>query len=85
MPSVNDLLRAFVVDLEEGDVPAPLGQAFTLALIWCDLARLAVEVPPADVFAAAADCSPLSIPPLVPTAIRRGSYADHAMQFAPAD
>lgn len=79
--TVNAIMHALTAELIEGDVPDPLGQEFTLALIWCDLARLAGEVPPADVLAAADDCSPLPIPPLV----RPGSYADHALQFTPAD
>ncbi len=83
--TVNEIMRALVEELTEGEVPNPLGQEFTLALVWCDLARLAGEVPPADVLAAADDCSALPIPPLLPTIVRPGSYADHALQFAPAD
>ncbi len=37
------------VNLAAGGVPRPLGQSFTLAALWCDLARLAGEDPPADV------------------------------------
>jgi len=83
--TINEAMATLVAELIEGDVPDPLGQEFTLALIWCDLARLAGEVPPADVLRAADDCSFLPIPPLVPPLVRPGSYADHARQFAPAD
>ncbi len=83
--TVNAMMRALVDDLLEGEVPDPLGQEFTLALLWCDLARLAGEVPPVEVLSAADDCSPLPVPPLVPTLVRPGSYADHARQFTPVD
>lgn len=79
MPTINELMRALVADLTEGDVPDPLYQPFTLAVVWADLARLAGEVPPAAVLAVADDCSACPIPPLVPTL--RGSYAEHARQF----
>ncbi len=47
--SVNRLLSALVAELVEGDVPTPLTQSLTLAAVWCDLARLAGEEPPAAV------------------------------------
>ncbi len=53
--SVNHLLAALVTELEEGDVPTPLTQSLTLAAVWCDLARLAGEEPPAAVAAAVLD------------------------------
>ena len=45
--SVNDLMAALCDELAEGDVPEPLAQEFTLALLWLDLCRLAGEEPPA--------------------------------------
>ena len=47
--SVNELLQALVDELAAGGVPRPLGQSFTLAAVWADLARLAGEDVPADV------------------------------------
>ncbi len=52
---INRLLAALVAELEEGDVPTPLTQALTLAAVWCDLARLAGEAPPAAVAAVVLD------------------------------
>ena len=52
MTTINDLLHALYDELEAGDVPTPLRQAFPLATIWLDLCRLAGEEPPADVVAA---------------------------------
>ena len=49
MLTVNALFAAFVAELAEGDVPAPLSQRLTLAAVWCDLARLSGETPPAAV------------------------------------
>ena len=48
---VNELLQALVDEPAAGGVPAPLGQPFTLAALWHDLARLAGEDVPADVAA----------------------------------
>ncbi len=45
--SVNDLMAALCDELAEGDVAEPLGESFTLALVWLDLCRLAGEEPPA--------------------------------------
>jgi hypothetical protein len=77
--TINDLMRALVAELEEGDVPEPTYQEFPLALVWFDLCRLAGEEPPAAILAVVDDCSAQPVPPLVPTL--RGSYADHARQF----
>jgi hypothetical protein len=44
---VNDLMTALCDELAEGDVAEPLGESFTLALVWLDLCRLAGEEPPA--------------------------------------
>ncbi len=49
--TVNELLQALVDELAAGGVPAPLGQSFTLANVWHDLAQLAGEAPPAAVVA----------------------------------
>jgi hypothetical protein len=51
MVSIADLMAALVAELEEGEVPDPLGQEFTLALVWHDLARLAGEPTPPEVAA----------------------------------
>ena len=45
--TVNALMAALCDELAAGDVPAPLAQPFTLALLWLDLCRLAGEGPPA--------------------------------------
>ncbi len=45
--SVNDLMARLCDELAEGDVAEPLGESFTLALLWLDLCRLAGEEPPA--------------------------------------
>ncbi len=63
--SVNRLLAALIAELAEGDVPAPLTQPLTLAAVWCDLARLAGEEPPAHVAAAVLDAR------IAPAAVRR--------------
>lgn len=51
MTTLTALMAALVAELEEGDVPAPLRQDFSLATLWCDLARLAGEPVPAEVAA----------------------------------
>ncbi len=58
---INRLLSALVAELEAGEVPAPLTQPLTLAAVWCDLARLAGEAPPADV-AALVEGEPVELP-----------------------
>ena len=75
---MNDPMRARVDELVEGDFPDPPAWPRTFALTRRDLARLAGEAPPAD------DRSPLPVPPPVPSAIHRGSYADHCRQFPEA-
>ena len=45
--NVNDLMARLVDELAAGDVAEPLGESFTLALVWLDLCRLAGEEPPA--------------------------------------
>lgn len=46
---INHYLTLLVDELRADDIPDPLGQPFTLAAIWDDLARLAGETPPAVV------------------------------------
>lgn len=41
--TINHAMNLLIAELVEGDVPAPLSQAFTLAAVWSDLARLAGE------------------------------------------
>lgn len=48
---VTTLLNALVDELVENDIAEPLGEPFTLAALWADLARLAGEPLPADVAA----------------------------------
>jgi len=73
--SVNALMLALVAELHAEDVTAPLDERFTLAAIWADLARLAGEPFPAAI-ALALDS------PIVPAGpVRRGSYADHRLNF----
>ena len=48
---INTILEALHDELAADGVPAPLGQSLTLAAVWCDLARLAGEEPPAAVAA----------------------------------
>ena len=43
--TVNDLLSRLCDELAEGDVAEPLGESFTLALLWLDLCRIAGETP----------------------------------------
>ncbi|HEY8601065.1 MAG TPA: hypothetical protein VIL85_21710 [Thermomicrobiales bacterium] len=81
MPTINALMAALVAELAENEIPTPLAQSFTPANVWADLARLAGEEPPAPVLALVGEaldaiCEPLPL---------RGSYRDHARQFAPAD
>ncbi len=51
MITINDTLRALVAEMVAGDVPDPLAQPCTLAVVWADLARLAGEPLPAEVAA----------------------------------
>jgi len=80
--TLNALMTALVAELEEGEVPMPLSQSFTLANIWSDLARLAGEELPADALAVVGRALDATIEPV---GARRGAYAEHAPQFAPAD
>ena len=49
--TINAILEALRDELAADGVPAPLAQRFTLAALWCDLARLAGEEVPAAVAA----------------------------------
>ncbi len=80
--TINDLMAALVAELADGEIPMPLAQSFTLAAVWQDLARLAGEALPAEALAVVGRALDATIEP---TFVRRGSYADHAAQFAPAD
>ena len=81
---LDDPTRALVGEPAWGDIPAPLARPRTFALTRGDLARLAGEVPPAEALVAADDLPPPPVPPPVPSAIHRGSYADHRRQFPEA-
>jgi hypothetical protein len=78
-PSINDLMAALVAELEEGEVPTPLAQEFTLANIWADLSRLAGEELPAAPRAIVGGPVPVTILPIDP---ERYVYADPAIYFA---
>ena len=80
--TINQAMALLVAELEAEEVLAPLGQRFTLANIWCDLARLAGEELPAEALAVVGRALDATIEPVM---VRRGSYAEHALQFAPAD
>ncbi len=82
MPTLNTLMAALVGELEEGEIPTPLAQSFTLANIWADLARLAGEEPPAAVLALLGEALDAICEPLP---VRCDSYDEPALQFAPAD
>ncbi len=78
--SVNALMLALVAELHTEDVPAPLDERFTLAAVWADLTRLAGEPVPADV-AAVLDAPRDLVSGAPPVPMRRGSYADHRLNF----
>ena len=80
MPTVTTLMTMLVAELAEEGIAAPLAQRFTLATIWTDLARLAGEELPAEALVIVGPALDVAYEP-----VRRGSSADHAMQFAPAD
>ena len=80
--TITALMAALVAELEEGEIPAPLSQRFILANVWCDLARIAGEALPAEALAVVGRALDATVEP---TFVRRGSYAEHALQFAPAD
>ena len=77
--TINELMAALVAELTEGEVPAPLSTRFTLALLWADLARLAGEELPAEALAVVGRALDARI---APTFVRRGRYAEHALEFA---
>jgi len=77
--TINEIMAALVAELEDGEIPLPLAQSFTLANIWADLARLAGEELPADALAVVSRALDATIEPII---IRRGSYAEHALEFA---
>jgi hypothetical protein len=78
--TLNALMIALVTELEDGEIPMPLAQSFTLANVWADLARIAGEELPAEVLAVVGRVLDATIEP-----VRRGRYAEHATQFATAD
>jgi len=80
--TLNDLMAALVAELADGEVPAPLSTRFTLANVWADLARIAGEELPADPLAVVGRALDATIEPI---GVRRGRYAEHDRQFAPAD
>ncbi len=80
--TINEAMALLVAELTEGEIPLPLAQEFTLANVWCDLARLAGEELPADALAVVGRALDTTIEPL---GVRRGRYAGHAPEFAPAD
>ncbi len=78
--TINALMAALVAELTENEIPTPLAERFTLAHVWADLARLAGEELPPEALAI--------VGPELDTvyeSVRRGSYADRAMQFTHAD
>ncbi len=80
--TINALMAALVAELADGEIPLPLAQSFTLANIWCDLARLAGEELPAEALAVVGRALDATVEPVM---VRRGRYAAHGLQFAPAD
>ncbi len=80
--SINALMATLVAELTADEIPTPLAERFTLAHVWADLARLAGETPPASVLALVGESLDTICEPLPQ---RPGSYAEHALQFAPAD
>ena len=80
--SINDAMTLLVAELADGEVPQPLAQSFTLANVWCDLARLAGEELPTDALAVVGRVLDATIEPV---GVRRGRYAEPAPEFAPAD
>ncbi len=80
--TINALMAALVAELTADEIPTPLAERFTLAHVWVDLARLAGEELPAEVLALVGEALDAICEPLP---VRPGSYAAHALQFAPAD
>jgi len=77
--TINEAMAALVAELTEAEIPMPLAQEFTLANVWCDLARLAGEELPAEAVAVVGRALDATIEP---TFVRRGRYAEHAPEFA---
>lgn len=77
--NLNELMVALVAELSAGEIPAPLSQRFALAAIWQDLARIAGEELPAEALVVVARALDATIEPVL---VRRGSYAEHVLQFA---
>lgn len=74
---INATLRALLREMEACNVPDPLAQPLTLALVWADLCRLAGEPLPPDVAALLAAPVPLRRVRAVPKrAITRPAFAD---------
>jgi len=80
--TLNALMAALVAELEDGEIPMPLAQSFTLANVWADLARLAGEELPADALAVVGRVLDQRVEPVM---VRRDRSAEHAPEFAPAD
>ncbi len=76
--TINDLMAALVAELTADEIPAPLSQRFTLAAIWQDLARLAGEALPTEALAVVGRALDATVEPVL---VRRGSYAEHSLQF----
>ncbi len=82
MTTINDTLRALVSEMTDGDVPDPLAQPCTLALIWADLCRLAGEPMPAEVAALVDAPIPLRRARQVPKrTMRRGPVVPTPLPF----
>ncbi len=47
--SVNEVFQNLIAELQGDGEENPLGEAFTLAMVWADLARIANEPVPAEV------------------------------------
>ncbi len=77
--TINEAMAALVAELTADEIPAPLSQRFILANIWADLARLAGEELPAEALTVVGRALDATIEPV---GIRRGSYAEHALEFA---
>lgn len=73
---INDAMRALIDEMAAGDVPDPLAQPLTLALVWADLARLAGEPLPPEVAAVIAAPVPFRSFRPVPKPIRDHFSAD---------
>ncbi len=61
--SITDALHALCAELAADGVPAPLGQSFTLAALWHDLATIAGEDLPAAVAALVEAPAPITTAP----------------------